>query len=212
MLSKPLILLTLTTLTTAIPVSSAPTTLQEIRLPAPTPTVPTTASATADTKASQLTHELATLLAHDASESYDPTTCPISHASRQCCTSITKLADDLSGQLGELVPWVGGVRVSSLVGLQCKSMAEETPNVDCTDTVMCCSSGVAGSGGKTQAKAGTQSLFMSGCIPYDKAIEDKKKAIEKSKMQASAMAAMGSSSGPTPTATPMSRAYSLSRV
>ncbi|KAL4864196.1 hypothetical protein BDV12DRAFT_16327 [Aspergillus spectabilis] len=161
-------------------------------------------------KATSLTHQIATLLAEDALASYDETTCPLSHRSKQCCTSINGLADDLTGQLGNVVPWVSGISVTSLVGLQCTKMADSAPNVDCLDSVMCC----AANGGKTSGKGtpdekvGTQSLFKSGCIPFDKAIADKKEAIEKSKMQASMLAAEGSSSGSMPRATSMATAAS----
>ncbi|KAL3445861.1 hypothetical protein BJX65DRAFT_309563 [Aspergillus insuetus] len=170
--------------------------------PKPSPTMPQGDSA-ASTRASSLTHTLATLIAHDASASYDLTTCPMTHASRQCCTSITKLADDTTSQLGDIVPWVSGVKVSSLIGLQCKAMAPETPNGDCYESVMCCSdSGVSaeggGAGGNTNGTPeGSQALFKSGCIPFDEAIEDKKKAIEKSKSEVSFLAEMS----PTPRAT-----------
>ncbi|CEN60283.1 hypothetical protein ASPCAL02724 [Aspergillus calidoustus] len=171
----------------------------------PSPTMPT-GDSVASTKASSLTHTLATLIAHDASASYDLTTCPMTHASRQCCTSITKLADDTTSQLGDIVPWVSGVKVSSLIGLQCKGMARETPNDDCYESVMCCSgNGVsakgAGAGGNTNGTPdGSPALFKSGCIPFDEAIEDKKKAIEKSKSEVSFLAEMSPTPRPTASA------------
>ncbi|KAL3462572.1 hypothetical protein BJX64DRAFT_139021 [Aspergillus heterothallicus] len=169
----------------------------------PTPTTPHEDSV-ASTKASSLTHTLATLIAHDASASYNLTTCPLSHSSRQCCTSITALADDTTSALGTIVPYLTGVKVSSLVGLQCKVMPPETPNADCYENVMCCSdkgaSAQSGPVGKTPD--GSQALFKSGCIPFDEAIEEKKKAIEKSKAEVSYLAEMS----PTPRPTPSARA------
>ncbi|KAL5338086.1 hypothetical protein BJX70DRAFT_216678 [Aspergillus crustosus] len=197
-------LLTLTTSTPLNPTFTLPhptplTRPHSITTPTPSlppnhPTIPESDTA----KATSLTHQIATLLAEDALSSYDESTCPPSHRSKQCCTSINGLADDLTGQLGDVVPWVSGVSVSSLVGLQCTKMADDAPNVDCFASVMCCAAGggSTGSKGVTNEKPGTQSLFKSGCIPFDKAIADKKEAIEKSKVQASMLAA----EGPAPSA------------
>ncbi|KAL4886255.1 hypothetical protein BJY04DRAFT_213786 [Aspergillus karnatakaensis] len=208
-LTPTLLSLTLLTLTTSTPLNptftlphptpmTKPHSVKPITasLPQSRPTLPPTQTA----KASSLTHQIATILAENAAESYDESTCPLSHKSKQCCTSVNGLADDLMGQVGGILPWASGISVSSLVGFQCKAMAATAPNVDCLDSVMCCS---ANGGVKSSTKAdvaekpGSQSLFKSGCIPYDKAIADKKEAIEKSKVQASMLAAeeAGSASG-----------------
>ncbi|KAL5047359.1 hypothetical protein BDW71DRAFT_206486 [Aspergillus fruticulosus] len=108
-----------------------------------------------------LVNSIATLLASSAASSLDPTTCPPTHSSRQCCTSVDSLADEVVGgnAIGGILPWFQDVQ------------------------------------------PGTQSLFKSGCIPYDKAIQDKKEAIEKSKAETSNLAAQFSSV-PAPTASP----------
>ncbi|KAL4758966.1 uncharacterized protein BDW70DRAFT_151998 [Aspergillus foveolatus] len=130
------------------------------------------------TASQSLVHSIATLIASSAASSLDPTTCPPTHNSRQCCTSVDSLADDVVGEnaIGGLIPWFRDVKVSSIVGFQYGMRAD------------------VGFGNSP----GTQSLFKSGCIPYDKAIQDKKEAIEKSKAEASYLAAQ-SSSIPTPT-------------
>ncbi|KAL4903413.1 hypothetical protein BDW74DRAFT_179830 [Aspergillus multicolor] len=205
-------LLTLTTL--ALSLSSATTTPLNPHLPSitspsinkPSPnthlsslTLPNPTLKPEHATASQsIIHAIATLLATDASASLDPTTCPPSHPSKQCCTSVSGLADYVIGEkaLGGVLPWVKGVKVSSLVGVQCKPMSENQANIDCLDTVMCCA---GGAGGK---QANADSLLKSECVPFDEAIEDKKKAIGKSKAEASYLAAAASSSvaGATPTA------------
>lgn len=50
-------------------------------------------------------------------------TCPPVHPSKQCCTSVSSLADQLTGAngLGDVLPWAQGIQVSSLIGLQCTS-------------------------------------------------------------------------------------------
>ncbi|CBF74087.1 predicted protein [Aspergillus nidulans FGSC A4] len=139
------------------------------------------------TASQSLVHSIATLIASSAASSLDPTTCPPTHNSRQCCTSVDSLADDVVGEdaIGGLIPWFQGVKISSIVGFQYGTKA----NVD---------SGNRGDRTNLNGQPGTQSLFKSGCIPYDKAIQDKKEAIEKSKAEASYLAAQ-SSSVPTPT-------------
>ncbi|KAL4918502.1 hypothetical protein BDW62DRAFT_200876 [Aspergillus aurantiobrunneus] len=185
--------LTFTHQTTAVPFSS-------------TPSPSTPRSTSANSQASDISNSIATLIASDASASYDPNTCPPSHGAKQCCTSITSLADDLTSQLGGLVPVISGVSVSSLVGLQCTSMADTEPNENCLDDVMCCSSSGKGENGSAHQAAGTQSLFKSGCISYDEAIQDKKDAIAKSKAQASYLAEGSSPSSSSVVATPTSKA------
>ncbi|KAL4753182.1 hypothetical protein BDW72DRAFT_191330 [Aspergillus terricola var. indicus] len=82
------------------------------------------------TASQSLVHSIATLPASSASSSLDPTACPPTHNSHQCCTSVDSLADEVVGEnaVGGLIPWFQDVQ------------------------------------------PGTQSLFKSGCIPYDKAI------------------------------------------
>ncbi|KAL4929655.1 uncharacterized protein BDV17DRAFT_290366 [Aspergillus undulatus] len=160
----------------------------------PSPPSPSSPKASA-----ALTHKIATLIASDASASLDPSTCPPSHASKQCCTSIGGVADDIVGEngLGGLVPYLSGVEFSSLVGLQCMSMREKEDNGNCLDSVQCCSlNGETGA----EIKPGTQSISKSACIPYDEAIEAKKEAIEMSQAQASYLAASRSSTSAVPRA------------
>ncbi|KAL2811335.1 hypothetical protein BJX63DRAFT_433488 [Aspergillus granulosus] len=212
------LLLTLTTtltLTSAIPFSSSPAANQDpntkniysLRSPGaskPTPTTPEE-DGLASTRASSVKHSLATLISHDASASYDLTTCPPSHPSRQCCASIDRLADDTTSELGDLIPYLSGVKVSSVVGLQCKAMSPDTPNIDCYESVMCCSDqGSSTEGGTMPGSA--QSPFKSQCVPFDEAVEDEKEATEKSKSEARGLAEMS----PTPRAS--ARASSSARV
>lgn len=73
------------------------------------------------TTSQSLVHSIATLIASSAASSLDPTTCPPAHNSRQCCTSVDSLADDVVGEdaIGGLIPWFQGVKISSIVGFQC---------------------------------------------------------------------------------------------
>ncbi|KAL4935999.1 hypothetical protein BDV06DRAFT_228289 [Aspergillus oleicola] len=149
-----------------------------------------------------LDHEIATLIASDASASasFDPTTCPPSHESKQCCTSVTELADDVIGEngLGDVLPWLEGVQISSLVGFQCMSMGAKEGNENCLDSVMCCSKS---EGNPNPSESGEQSLFKSGCVPYDKAIAGKTEEIEESHGEADYLAS--SSSAPSASAMPV---------
>ncbi|KAL4742096.1 hypothetical protein BDV11DRAFT_167565 [Aspergillus similis] len=145
------------------------------------------------TDSQSLVHSIATL-ASSAASSLAPT-CPPTRSSRQCCTSVDSLADEVVGEnaVGGLIPWLQAVQISSTMGVQCKVMGEDEQNIDCLSSVMCCTV----SGNVDVPKPGTQSLFKSGCIAYDKAIRDKE-AIEKSKAEARYLAAH-STSVPTPT-------------
>ncbi|KAL4815343.1 hypothetical protein BDW67DRAFT_67816 [Aspergillus spinulosporus] len=73
------------------------------------------------TASQSLVHSIATLIASSAISSLDPTTCPPTHSSRQCCTSVDSLADDVVGEnaIGGLIPWFQDVKVSSIMGFQC---------------------------------------------------------------------------------------------
>ncbi|KAL4994171.1 hypothetical protein BDV10DRAFT_189308 [Aspergillus recurvatus] len=206
--ASPLVLLALTLSSTFISASANPLSNPPIQKPTPNahasapsiqnPERPNpTLNPSQATVSQSLVHSIATLIASSASASLDPTTCPPTHRSRQCCTSVESLTDEAFGEdaIGSVLPWLQDVQVSSLVGFQCRAMGEDEQNIDCLSSVMCCS----GSGNVDGQKPGTQSLFKSECIPYDKAIQDKKEAIEKSKAEASYLAAQ-SSSAPAPAA------------
>ncbi|KAL4789584.1 hypothetical protein BDV19DRAFT_394899 [Aspergillus venezuelensis] len=155
----------LTTLTTASPLAAAIP--SSINIPNPSLTLsPNSAKASA-----ALNHEIASLIASPSSTpKTQPRSCPASHASKQCCTSVTGLADEVIGEngLGDVIPWLEDVQVSSLVGLECMSMGAQG-NENCLESVMCCSKSEANPGATDPGK---QSLFKSGCVAFDKAVAD----------------------------------------
>ncbi|OQD73409.1 hypothetical protein PENDEC_c015G00849 [Penicillium decumbens] len=70
-----------------------------------------------------------------------PYQCP-PNQQKQCCQSLQETSHDIMKGLGELVPILGGIQVSSKISFQCKNMTpEESPN-SCKEkeySPMCCS-------------------------------------------------------------------------
>ncbi|PYH78501.1 hypothetical protein BO82DRAFT_367575 [Aspergillus uvarum CBS 121591] len=65
-------------------------------------------------------------------------TCPTGRPSKQCCQSIESVADSVLQPLGQLVPYLSGVDISSLLALECTGMENTDPNANCFNSVMCC--------------------------------------------------------------------------
>ncbi|KAL4964404.1 uncharacterized protein BDV14DRAFT_77210 [Aspergillus stella-maris] len=160
----------LTALTSASPLAAAIP--SSINLPNPSPSL----SPNSPKASAALNHEIASLIASPSSsasitkQNPQPQSCPAAHASKQCCTSVTGLADEVIGEngLGDVIPWLEGVQVSSLVGFECMSMGSQG-NENCLESVMCCSGSEANPGA---TEPGKQSLFKSGCVAFDKAVAD----------------------------------------
>ncbi|PWY79650.1 hypothetical protein BO70DRAFT_380246 [Aspergillus heteromorphus CBS 117.55] len=115
-------------------------------------------------------------------------TCPSVRPSKQCCESLDGVADDVTGELGSLVPWLSGVAVSSVLALDCTGMDDSASTDDCLQQVMCCE----GAPGKST----TVETFKGKCQPYDEALKvkaDEEK--EKSKSAAAASASASASAG-----------------
>ncbi|KAF7596570.1 hypothetical protein BBP40_000970 [Aspergillus hancockii] len=151
-----LILLTIITLSTAIPFAQQTPTLN-----------PTPAAKTGDSV-------LNSLIAASAAASSDNSTCPLSKMSKQCCQSINSIADQLTEPIGEVIPLLKGTKLSSLLGFDCKAMADTDPNEYCTQDVMCCD-GQPGKGAKGD-------VFKT-CEPFKEAIKKKQKALAKEKQR-----------------------------
>ncbi|KAH8434565.1 uncharacterized protein LDX57_012208 [Aspergillus melleus] len=111
---------------------------------------------------------LDSLVTQSAKESSNLNTCPPSHPSKQCCMSITALANGVTSEIGEVVPLLSDVKISSIVSLECRPMDADGDNATCLNDVMCCT----GTGG-------SKSSLMKTCKPWDEALESKKKALDK---------------------------------
>ncbi|CAG8373160.1 unnamed protein product [Penicillium salamii] len=57
---------------------------------------------------------------------YEAYTCP-AKKQKACCMGVEQASKDIISPLGELVPIVGGLQVSSAITFQCKSPAENQP-------------------------------------------------------------------------------------
>ncbi|KAJ6131943.1 hypothetical protein N7471_007158 [Penicillium samsonianum] len=78
---------------------------------------------------------------------YEAYTCPKGKY-KSCCMSVQQTGKDIINPLGELVPVVGGIEVSSALSFRCKNMAEREAPDTCTGkgyTPMCCDSKNEGS-------------------------------------------------------------------
>lgn len=64
---------------------------------------------------------LGSLITESAKETSNLNTCPPTHPSKQCCMSITALASDITSEIGEVVPLLSDVKLSSLISLECMS-------------------------------------------------------------------------------------------
>ncbi|PTU21065.1 hypothetical protein P175DRAFT_0557742 [Aspergillus ochraceoroseus IBT 24754] len=128
-----------------------------------------------------LAHQIGAFIAHQDADgsSLNPQACPPSHRSKQCCTSVNGMTQDVENELSDVVPLLTDMQVSSILGVQCTAMTAEEPNTDCLDSVMCCHADPKQGGG-------TQSLLQSSCLPYNEAIADQDNAIAESETQAAA--------------------------
>ncbi|KAL1848404.1 hypothetical protein Plec18167_004812 [Paecilomyces lecythidis] len=64
--------------------------------------------------------------------------CP-ADAKKQCCVTLQEASKELLSNLGELIPYLGGVQVGSVIGMGCIDQPDNAPDYDCQDTVACCS-------------------------------------------------------------------------
>ncbi|KAJ5398582.1 hypothetical protein N7465_009071 [Penicillium sp. CMV-2018d] len=79
---------------------------------------------------------------------YEAYTCPKGKF-KSCCMSVQQASGDIVKGLGDLVPVVSGLQVSSALSFQCKNMAEREAPDTCNGkgySPMCCSSKDDGSG------------------------------------------------------------------
>ncbi|KXG49611.1 uncharacterized protein PGRI_055790 [Penicillium griseofulvum] len=82
---------------------------------------------------------------------YEAYTCPKGKF-KSCCMSVQQTGKDVIKPLGELVPIVGGLELSSAISFQCKRMADKEPPATCNKTgynPMCCNSNDTGVGFNT---------------------------------------------------------------
>ncbi|KAI9933254.1 hypothetical protein AWENTII_002716 [Aspergillus wentii] len=139
--------------------------------PSSTPTPPSTSTPhllPSSTRTGKSKHKPASLASriqsssaavHTPSNTPKPETCP-SGKSKMCCTSIDGIGDQLTGGLGSILPYVGGIQISSILGLECKPMAYSDPEEFCEESIMCCHG------------APTKDIFKT-CEMFDKAIAKK---------------------------------------
>ncbi|CRL29430.1 unnamed protein product [Penicillium camemberti] len=126
-------LVSLLSVTTAIPVGNdkpTPTTSVSKSLISPSSSASASASAT------------------PSSNPYEAYTCPKGKF-KSCCMSVQQAGGDIVKGLGELVPVVSGLQVSSAISFQCKNMAEREAPDTCNGkgySPMCCNSASDDSG------------------------------------------------------------------
>ncbi|KAJ5775163.1 uncharacterized protein N7511_000174 [Penicillium nucicola] len=124
--------LTLLAVTTAVPMASPS--------PSPTPTsaLPSLAS---------LSHSGSASASASASPSASPNpfeawSCPAGKY-KNCCMGVEQSSHDILKPLGEIVPTIGGIQVSSAIAFQCKPMGDQKPPSSCSGhgySPMCCDS------------------------------------------------------------------------
>ncbi|KAK9855558.1 uncharacterized protein MYU51_002093 [Penicillium brevicompactum] len=71
---------------------------------------------------------------------YEAWSCP-AQKTKACCMSVQQTSHDLIKPVGELVPIVGGIQLSSAITFQCKPMDEKEPPSSCNKksySPMCC--------------------------------------------------------------------------
>ncbi|PYI08003.1 hypothetical protein BO78DRAFT_442575, partial [Aspergillus sclerotiicarbonarius CBS 121057] len=119
LLSIPILLLTTLTLTpgtTSIPLSNTDS----------SPSSPSNSNSNTNAAPSQtstlntpeaLESAISKIIVQETLTDYNNNTCPPSHRSKQCCESIDNIADQVTDGLGAVVPWVSGIDVSSVLGL-----------------------------------------------------------------------------------------------
>ncbi|OQE19466.1 hypothetical protein PENSTE_c015G10401 [Penicillium steckii] len=138
-------------------VSSAVPVQQEYPVvPMPTPTKPLIQSASAASQASSSASPSASMAP------VGPYSCP-QNQHKQCCMSLADTSRDaVIKPLGELVPIVGGIQISSAISFQCKTMQESEAPDSCNEPEfrpMCCSNSNTGSS-------------VNSCKPFEKAKEE----------------------------------------
>ncbi|KAG2026478.1 hypothetical protein GB937_001990 [Aspergillus fischeri] len=141
-----------------------------------------------------------------------PNSCP-PNKFKQCCTTLSQVGDDLLKPLGMVVPLVGAVELSSLVGVSCKfltfyglvyrawtdldhtkgrNMPDAAPETDCANAVMCCDSSAVGG-----------DLMQTSCQDFALAKKREREAIERQQRRFSEYQRMMMSQSATPTPTPV---------
>jgi hypothetical protein len=91
-----------------------------------------------------------------------------------------------------IVPLVGAIELSSLVGLSCENMPDAAPETDCANAVMCCD-GSAVSG----------DLMQTTCQDFALAKKHERESIERQQRRFSEYQQMMMSQSATPTPTPV---------
>ncbi|KAJ5602524.1 hypothetical protein N7537_005480 [Penicillium hordei] len=125
-------LVSLLSVTTAIPVGND---------------IPTPASSVSKSLISPSSSASASASATPSPNPYEAYTCPEGQ-SKSCCMSVQQASGEITKGLGELVPIVSGLQVSSAISFQCKSMAEKEAPDTCNGkgySPMCCSNRIDGS-------------------------------------------------------------------
>ncbi|PKX96617.1 uncharacterized protein P174DRAFT_383986 [Aspergillus novofumigatus IBT 16806] len=121
-----------------------------------------------------------------------PNSCP-PNKFKQCCTTLSQVGDDLLKPLGMIVPLVGAIELSSLVGLSCENMADAAPETDCANAVMCCDT----------SAAGADNLMQTSCQDFALAKKHEREAIERQQRRFSEYQRMMMSPSATPSPTPV---------
>ncbi|PKY03869.1 hypothetical protein P168DRAFT_345118 [Aspergillus campestris IBT 28561] len=148
----------LLTLLTTLTLTFTITTLA-IKDPTPTTLIPSTTALSSSPASSSA----------PANSEYD--TCPPSHRSKQCCTSINGITESIFGEIGKVIPILKDVKVSSSAAFDCKGMNDNDSHDQCLTDVMCCD----GVSNNLDPKT-----YKMHCKPYDKAIKDKAKSEKQS--------------------------------
>ncbi|KAJ5685170.1 hypothetical protein N7455_003897 [Penicillium solitum] len=103
---------------------------------------PTPASSVSKSLISPSSSASASASATPSSNPYEAYTCPKGKF-KSCCMSVQQAGGDVVKGLGELVPVVSGLQVSSAISFQCKNMAEREAPDTCNGkgySPMCCNS------------------------------------------------------------------------
>ncbi|EKV10899.1 hypothetical protein Pdw03_7429 [Penicillium digitatum] len=83
-----------------------------------------------------------------SSNPYEAYTCP-KDKFKSCCMSVQQTSSDIIKDLGELVPVLGGLQLSSAISFQCKNMTDQEAPDSCNDqgyAPMCCNTENDGTG------------------------------------------------------------------
>ncbi|KAF4763865.1 hypothetical protein HAV15_000650 [Penicillium sp. str.  len=95
---------------------------------------PTPASSVSKSLISPSSSASASASATPSSNPYEAYTCPKGKF-KSCCMSVQQAGGDVVKGLGELVPVVSGLQVSSAISFQCKNMARERLLIHATGRV-----------------------------------------------------------------------------